>query len=270
MSYHEKHDAITKTGLTVFAKSPLEYYHTYITGKLPRKPATQPMLLGTVLHSVLLEDCTLADLVTVYPADCFKSNNTLHPQKSAEFRESLGRCVAVKEQEFEDIATVVESVAPQLADFLKRNDVQREAVFQAANVHGLPAKCKPDAVRIGQDVTVIDLKFGAMIDPQSFSRSAKSFKYWLQDAHYTAVLEAIHGNRFVGFQFVAIETKFPFRVQRYHYDQSSRDSGRAEHKRLMEKLARCHATGDWSDDWDSTLVLNPWDVETNELCEVEV
>jgi len=207
--------------------------------------------------------------VTVYPADCYKSNNTLHPQKSAEFRDSIGRCVADKDQEFEDIATVVDSVAPQLADFLKRKDVQREAVFQAADVHGLPAKCKPDAVLVGQSITVVDLKFSLAIDPDSFSRSSRSFKYWLQDAHYSAVLEAIHGNRFVGFEFIAIETKFPFRVQRYQYDQASRDTGRAEHQRLMRELAKCHETGDWSDGWDSTLVLNPWDVETNELVEVD-
>lgn len=268
MSYHEDHAAITKSGLTLFAKSPLEYYHTYLTGKLPRKQATQPMLLGTVLHSVLLENRRLDDLLIVYGPECFKSNGTLHPQKAEEFRQGRGDAVAVKQREYDDIRIVVDAVYSQLFEFLSRDDVQCEQVF-SAEVYGIPAKCRPDAVRIGQSVMVIDLKFSATIDPQSFARSSRSFKYWLQDAHYTAVLEAIHGNRFVGFEFIAIETKFPFRVQRYHYDQSSRDSGRAEHKRLMLKLAECHATGDWSDGWESTLVLNPWDVETNELVEVE-
>ena len=103
-----------------------------------------------------------------------------------------------------------------------------------------------------------DLKF-CPPDPTSFNRSARRLRYWLQDAHYSAVLTAETGKP-VLFRFWAVEPTYPFRIQCYWYGQRSREIARDYHAAQLNKLAECYATDEWVDDWQGELVLSPWDV----------
>ncbi|NCX56405.1 MAG: hypothetical protein EBW87_04310, partial [Burkholderiaceae bacterium] len=51
--YHSDTSAISKSMLSVFMDSPVEYYHQFITGLMPRKAPTKRMKIGTICHAIL-------------------------------------------------------------------------------------------------------------------------------------------------------------------------------------------------------------------------
>lgn len=264
MNYHDDFSHVSKSMLDLFLRSRQEYYLTYVTRDMSPKQPTRPMIAGTVLHSVLLEGFEFDDVVQCYPADVLKCNGDLDGKKATALRREQPDVLFVKESEFESLRAVYDGVAQdeRLASILEAATHREQRVDAVLN--GLPCKCKPDiACDIGNVVACYDLKFMENVDPDSWRRSSRRFRYWLQDSHYSACLEAAWGKP-VSFRFACIEVKFPYRVQWYWYDQSSRETARIEHAKALEELAACQESGNWADVWESVCVLNPWEISASE------
>lgn len=268
--YHSDFSSVSKTMLNMYLESREDYYLTYITRQMQPKQPKQPMLIGTVLHAMLLEDKPLDSLVLCYPDSCLKSNGDLNGKPAKAFREDNPGVICFKQEDYQRIAEAAEAVMKR-HDSLRRairSAIAREARFDAT-IKGLPCKCKPDVVLDqGNIMVAYDLKCQESVHPNSFKRSARNIRYWLQDAHYSAVLREYFGKP-VAFRFCCLETKFPYRVQWYWYDASSRETARDEHKRILTELKECYDTDVWGDRWDNVVVLDPWDIERDELVEVE-
>lgn len=268
--YHSDFTHVSKTMLNLFCESRQEFYYTYVTQQMRRKEPTAPMLIGTVLHAMLLEDKQLDDLVLCYPDECLNVNGGLiGPRRKAFEAENPGR-VFLKEDEYGEIATAA-ATAMNNYDSVRRaigNATSREQRYDG-EIAGMKCRCKPDVVVEEQKRVVIpDFKMCASVHPSSFRRTSKRLRYWLQDSHYSAILQQ-HFGKPVQFQFCCIETSFPFRVQWYWYDEISRESADAAHKKILRDLKECYVTGDWSDRWESMVTLEPWDIEQDDLVEVE-
>ena len=267
--YHDDFASLSKTMLNLFCHSRLEFYHTYVKPVMQPKIQTKVMLSGTVLHAMLLEDRLFSDLVLPYPDWCLKSNGDLNGKVAASFREEHPDCEFLKMAECDAIRAVVESVLkhPDLGKLMSAA-TDRERRFDA-RIFGIDCKCRPDIIcDLGDRVVIYDLKFSECVDADSWRRNSRRFRYWLQDSHYSAVVEAALGKP-VQFRFCLIEVAFPFRVQWKWYDPSSRESSRKFHREKIEELAVCHETGDWSDRWQSVMVLEPWDMESDAMVDVE-
>lgn len=269
-TYHDDHTSVSRTMLKLFRQSRVEFNLTYNTRELPPWTPTQPALLGTVLHAMLLEDKQLDDLVLRYPDDVLNVNGGLIGKRAEAFRDDHPDCVCMKDSDYDAIFSGIESVVqhPQIKEMLSVAG-HREVRFDA-DLFGVPCRCKPDiCCDMGEVVLCYDLKFMQNVDPESWRRSSKRLAYWMQDAHYSAVLGDVFGKP-VQFRFCCIETKAPYRVQWYWYDHRSREIAADEHKRLLYDLKRCRETGDWSDDWKSECVISPWDITEVESDEVEI
>lgn len=258
--YHSDFSAVSKTMLNVFCDSPVEYDLTYNQKRMPVFTPTKYMVLGTVAHGVILEGHAFDDVVAIYDELCFKANGHLNATEAAEFRELHANKVCLKPAEAETLASICAAIAESdLAGVVaaassteKRHD---------AELHGVRCRCKTDVVcDLDDRVVAYDLKFCERVDPHSFARQAKRLRYWLQDAHYSAILHQVYGKP-VSFRFFAVETKFPYRVQPYWYGVRSREIAADTHKRKLAELLECMETGVWKDRWDSEMLLNPWDVD---------
>ena len=262
MGYHDDASEVTKTALTVFCESQVEYYHQFITGKMQRRQQTEAMIDGVVLHSLFLDGKELDDLVGVYPDSCLNKNGGLIGVNAKKHREANRQSYWMKESERDRIRTVWTNlqdtaIAEAIAECSEYEQTMR------ASVYGVPCKCKPDiAGDVGEYWLVYDLKFTDAI--KQFPRSSRQFKYWLQDAHYSAVIRELTGKP-VLFKFIVAETVFPYRVSIHSYNPIKREMAAKYHKSKLLDLAACLRTNIWKDNFEEDLPLSEWDCEAGEV-----
>lgn len=256
--YHADTSTISKTMLNEYCTSPVQFDLTFNKGTMARKSPTKPMQLGTILHAVLLEKKEVEDVVAIYTPDCFKSNGAINPVPAGKFRASIGDKIAVKSKELNEVLSCFTAVVKsELYDAIKQAkecEKRHDAI-----VEEVPSRCKPDILcDMGDHILIYDLKF-CDPSPSAFIRSAKRFRYWLQDAHYSAVVSAETGKP-VMFRFFAVEPTFPYRVQCYWYGPRQREIARDFHIRKLRELKYSMDTDTWVDDWPNELPLDPWDI----------
>lgn len=258
--YHSDTSAISKSMLSVFAASPLEYYHQFITGLLPRKKPSKQMKIGTAVHAMLLEKKTIDEACVSYPYSCYVGDR-LSSAKAKSFDQKVSPLVAVREDDMRAIQKIVENAkAGEFGKLLELHSDQ--AVFEKridAEIEGIPCKCRPDLLILLSDQAIIcDLKVG-VVKPDDFWRNAKSFGYSLQASHYSKIVQKEYGLP-VTWRFWALESTFPYRVEPYWYEDRSMEIANDAHRDLLRRLKKCYDTGNWSDNFEHEKVLNPWDV----------
>lgn len=245
MGYHDDTSELTKTALNVFVDSPYEYYLQFETRQMKQREQTKPMITGIVQHAMFLEQKKLDDLVAVYTSECFKKDKkSLNPKPAEAFRLANAGKFCMKERERDNIAETYDrlkdsAIAHAIAECSEFEKTKR------ATVYGVPCKCKPDiAGDIGESWVVYDLKFTDSI--AGFVKTSRSFRYWLQDAHYSAVIQELTGKPVV-FKFIAAETVFPYRVRIYEYDGIKREMAARFHKSKVLDFAACRRSKVWPD-----------------------
>ena len=256
--YHADTSTVSKTMLNEYCTSPVQFDLMFNKKTLSRKKPTKEMNVGTILHSVLLEHKDIDEVVAVYTPDCFKKNGDLNPKSVSIFRESIGDKIAVKSSVLDDVLDCYKSIAKaELYDA-----IEAASEFETrhdADIVGVNCRCKPDIMcDMGEHNLIYDLKF---CDPApiAFCRSAKRFRYWLQDAHYSKVVSVQTGKP-VQFRFFAVEPVFPFRVQCYWYGQREREISADYHIRKLRELRVSYDTDTWLDNWPNEMSLSPWDM----------
>jgi hypothetical protein len=229
------------------------YYHYYVKLDMVPKAATSEMDIGTICHAMICQDKSLDDVAIEYPESCYTKAKirTLRSEKAREFREENKNKIVVKN--CKAIRNCVEAILTNPLILEVRKSAVKEQRFDAG-VADVPCRAKPDIVL---DREIVDLKFCEQIDPISFSRSAKNLRYWLQDAHYSAVVGT------ESFRFLAVEVSPPYRVQEYWYSENSRAAARRFHLSKLADLFRAYRNNDWADRWNPEM--SAWLPETTEV-----
>lgn len=261
--YHDDNSAVSKSMLAVFAVSPVEYYHQFITGLMPRKAPTPQMKLGTICHAMLLEKKRLDEVCVAYPHSCYSSGEKprLISERAAAFDASVYPLIAVREQTIPVAAAIIANAkkSPLGELFRQHSGRAKYEVRVDAEICGVRCKCKPDMhIILSDQIIVPDLKFGAF-KPDDWRRSATKFSYELQQAHYTAILQKEYGKP-VKWSFWAFETKFPFRVGPKFYGPRSVEIAAEYHRKLLRELKVCQDTNQWIDNFESEIEISPWDL----------
>jgi hypothetical protein len=207
---------------------------------------------------MFLERKSLDDLVGVYPASCINKNGGLIGANTKKYREVNPGLFWMKEADRDRIANTYArlkdtAICEAIAECSEYEETMR------AKVYGKQCKCRPDiAGDIGEAWVVYDLKFTPNF--RQFAQSSRAFKYWLQDAHYSAIIRELSGKPVI-FKFIAAETVFPYRVSIRSYNQIKREMAAKYHKSKVLDLIACERTGIWKDNIDEDLPLTEWDVE---------
>lgn len=261
--YHSDTEEITKTMLGIFMDSPIEYYHQFITGLMPRKVPTKRMKIGTICHAILLEHKKLEEACIVYPYSCMGQGGKLISARAKEFdaKVAMNGLIAVKEESIRVIETTIKNARTSefgaLLDL--HSDKAKYETRVAEEIYGLRCKCRPDIhIVLNDQVIVPDLKFGSY-KPEDWKRVSNRFKYWLQQAHYSSVLQQHYGLP-VSWSFWAFETEFPYRVGPKTYGIRSIEIAKEEHRNQIRKLKRCYDTNIWQDNFETEMELDPWSI----------
>lgn len=262
-AYHDDTDSVSKSMLAIFMDSPREFYEQFVTGLMPRKKATPQMKFGTICHAMLLEKRRLDETCVAYPYSCYSAGQRprLLSDKAAAFEKQVYPLIAMREEKIPIIQAVIENARNSPFNALLTLNTSR-AKFEHrldAVIEGVACRCKPDIHIVMDDhVIVPDLKFGAF-KPDDWKRSSTRFCYWLQQAHYTAIIEKVYGLP-VFWKFWAFESTYPHRVGPKWYDDRSVEIAKETHRNLLRELKKCRETGVWDDHYSGESTLAPWDI----------
>jgi hypothetical protein len=264
MTYHDDYSRISKTMLQQFCESPAIYNEIYNLRTMQPKAPTKAMELGTILHAVLLEDKRLDEIIAVYPESCLKSDGSLKGKPAAKFRKDNPGAVCVKNADHihECLHSVTNSFLREWLSIIQNDQVYREKFIKWDDI--LPCRALVDCFYVSDDsVYVYDIKCTAQFPPNAFNRTARNLRYWLQEAHYSIGLKKLY-DRPIVWRWVVIETVKPYRVQMRWYDSRSAEIARDYRNAKMRDLKSRIESGDWSDGYEQSMVVNPWEVETEE------
>ena len=261
--YHSIDDALTRSALSLFLDNPQDFYLQYVAKTVARKEPTARMELGTLLHSILLEKIDPFEAIAIYPETCLKSDGGLNPKPVAHFREDNPDSVCLKVEAAERVTMAVSAFRHSAIGPILAGNYHFEQAFYG-DVSGVRIKCKPDIAGAVNDRAVCyDLKVVEDDFDGLFHRTSKRLKYWLQDAHYSAIMSQVYEGLPTEFAFFTLRMTPPFRVRMYSYDILSRESAATKHRAGLAKYADYLSRDYWPDEYDGTLVLDPWDANAD-------
>lgn len=256
MAFEDYHavEAVSASGLRLFARSPWHYRHRVAT------KATRPMLRGSLAHCALLEPNAMAARYIVVPEDAprrptaaqwaaKKSNESSEAAKDwwREWEQRAGGREIISFDEFAICQAQLRAITaePDLAALLASGKGE-VSIFWIDPATKLYCKARIDWLQVnGKRARILELKSTVDESPAGFGRTAARLKYELQRSHYVEAVK--HGARLQveDFTFAAVTSAAP--VLAVPYDLTDEmveqaDDERAEH---MQRLAWCQAENTW-------------------------
>lgn len=276
-AYHADLSAYSRTAIKLFRQSHCLFDLVYNQRALePPSPKSVQTFVGSAVHDILLEGVLPSECLAVYPDDCFKRSKStgeivgLNPKPAAEFRDANPDKIVVKSEVSLRICEIVLSVnRHSLGNVLKHTagGEFEKALYATDPLTGLPIKCKPDwFADMGDFLLSYDLKVSERPSPPEWRRVARQQCYWLQQVHYSHIMQTLFGKP-VDYVFWVIEAKPPYRIAPYKYPQSFIDEAWSTYRLTLDALKRCIDTGDWEDDWTKQINIvetSPYELDGGE------
>lgn len=230
-AYHST-EHLSSTGLKYLAQSPA-HFKAYKEG--PRE-TTSAMLLGTAIHSMVLE----GEKGEVLLAPGSTRTTKLYKDFAAE---NPGK-ILLLEDEWDRMNGAIQAIRNHpLARAMLSKGRAEHSVFWNDPETGVPCKCRPDFLR--DDGVVIDLKTTTDASERAFQSSIMKFKYHWQSAWYLDGLKVAAGIETNQFVHLVVETEAPFGVNLFVLDDASLEKAREDIRRLLGIYSECLHTGEW-------------------------
>ena len=244
--YHQDSNSISKSHLDVIANgSPKHYWQKYLNPNRERQEPTPAMIMGTAVHTAVLEP-------DLFPSEVIESPEFDRRSKvgKAEYEafqlEHKGRIVLAPE----DYATCLAirdavHLHPVAGGLLQGG--QAEQSFYADDPEtGMKIKCRVDYLHNSGEM-IIDLKTTDDASPAGFGKSAANFRYPIQTAWYNGVLDAAFGEHPQDWVFLAIEKRKPYAVGIYFMEPDIVARAEIAARRDFMRIVECKRSGEWPD-----------------------
>ena len=242
--YHA-HPAISKSHLDLIARSPMHYWARYLDPKRVAPEPTAAMLLGSALHTHVLELDKWDREYAVAPDGIDRRTKAGKEAWAAFEAESADRTV-LSRSDADLVMHMGRSILthPAAAMLLGMDGEAETTHMWTDATTGLQCKCRPDWISVDGGI-LVDLKTTEDASPREFQRSIAKWRYHVQAGWYMAGVEAAYGTRPSGFIFIAVEKKPPFAVGVYAADEEMINRGYEIAMRDLQKLAECKAADQW-------------------------
>ena len=244
---------VSKSALDRIERSPAHYKYA------PWKEPTRAMVIGSAIHTAVLEPDTFAERYTLTQAA--KRTDKAYRDAVAE----RGPDYTLTATEASHIVGMQAAVHahPEASKLLRACDAFEVSGFVVDPETGLQLKSRPDG--LNDAGLIIDLKKCQDARADAFSRAVAAYGYHRQAALYSDQYQWITGKR-PEFVFVAVEEEPPHAVAVYRLDDESIEIGRHEYRRALSLLAECRRTDSWpaySDDCE-VIGLPGWKINEYE------
>lgn len=237
-AYHRL-KAVSPSQIKVLGRSPLHYYDQFLAEDREKREPTPQMLMGTALHTAVLEP-ELWDATVAVPPHAFDRRTKAGKELAAEFeRESAGKIV-LSPEDADQVRRMADAVRSHpAASFLLELPGRREASYTWTDpATGLPCKTRPDWHSEDRRI-VVDVKTTRDASRAEFAKSIANLDYHVQAAWNQTALEAQQ------FLTIAVENVRPYAVAVYPASGAMIAAGQRRIEAAMALLAECWASGRW-------------------------
>jgi exodeoxyribonuclease VIII len=254
-SYH-RHPAVSKSRLDSIARSPLHYWAKHLDPNRWPAEATPAMVIGSAVHTSVLEPDEWDANYAVTPAGINRRTNAGKAEWDV-FTTAAGSRTVISREDADLVGKITEGVFahPAAGGLLGLPGKAETSLFWKDAETGLECKCRPDFL-LDDGSTIVDLKTTESASPADFMQSIVKFRYHVQAAWYLHGVEQATGKRPEQFVFVCIEKRPPFACAVYvaapEMVQIGWDTARAN----LNRLAECMAADAWPGYSDQVELIN--------------
>jgi len=235
---------VSKSHLDVIARSPLHYWQGYVNPERAPREATPAMVVGTAIHSAILEPDLFTSQYVVAP-DINRRTNAGKAEWAAFVDEHEGYAVLTQEQ-YDTALGARDSVRrhPLVRDMLSRGKAE-QSYYAMDSDTGLVRKCRFDWLDYERGFA-LDVK--STVDASAeFMRSCLKYRYHVQQAWYVDTLTlAVDFEQTVrDWVFLAVEKDPPYACALYRLPSEMIRAGRRAAVRDLALIAQCRSSDEW-------------------------
>lgn len=249
-SYHADVKRIGKSGLDLIHQSPAHYWAKYLDPNRVRDEPTPELLLGSLVHTAVLEPHMMAEEYAVAPK--VDRRTKLGKDEWDTFCQmNQGKAVITQDQW--DIAQRVRDAVykhPAAKELLEMPGVvelpllwSMPVTLSTGDTTMVQCKAKPDK-RLHQNI-ILDLKTTKDAKPSNFGRSVVNYRYDVQSAWYRAGHQYAIGADIEAFVFIAVEKEAPFGVSVMYVPEPVFELGAAKYQQDLALYAECVNSNQW-------------------------
>lgn len=243
-AYHQG-PGISKSHLDVAARSLAHYWAAYVDPKRKPREATPAMILGTAIHTAILEPDDLAKSYVVEPEDINKRTKAGKEEYEAFLAQLHGR-IPLTASQWETVVEVRDAVWRDrgVRELLKAGKPEI-SFFATDEGTGELVKCRTDWLDWDRRL-VVDVKSTEDASPQGFMRSVMNYRYHVQVPWYLDVIDGAMGvHHALDWVFLAVEKSPPYAVGLYRLPLQLVQAARRIARRDLERIAMARAADSW-------------------------
>lgn len=245
---------ISKSHLDCIAgKSPLHYWHKYLNPDREPEEPTPAKVLGSAIHSIILEPDLFDEEFAINPG-IERRSNAGKAEYAAFLAENAGKTIITDEQAQACYAVRDAVHRHPLARGLLQSGKAEQSFYAIDPETGELIKCRIDYLPDNGSM-IVDVKSTEDASPGGFGKSAANYRYPLQTAWYQDVLDACVGEHPEHWVFLAFEKEPPYAIGVYFADPVDVQRARVAGRRDLQRIVEHKRAGVWPDYGTEALPL---------------
>ena len=215
-------DALGSTDIKVLLENP------YLFKNGVKKEPTDNLILGSVIHTLILEPHKLESEYIILPELNLRTNDGKAKKAELETQAKEENKTLVKAELLQKAEAVTEAFNKTSLTKLLTQGKAEQSFF--GEIEGVKVKARPDFIIPDQSV-IIDFKTTSTLGGGSadgFAKMAANFAYYIQASLYLEI------TKYKQFYFIVLETAEPYMVGCYKLDSEALEFGKSEIRRAIE------------------------------------
>ena len=248
-------DYVSKSHLDEVNKSAFHYWDRYINPDRVIPEPTKQMLLGSAMHTMVLEPELFEKECLVESANAPKrptaaQRNAKKPSSQTldaiayweEFDKKANGKNLISIDDYERLTIMRQRIFdhPAASTILNMSGVVEQSYQWKDSQTGEICKSRPD-FHTDDGTLIVDLKTTSGASELGFQKSVHNFRYHVQAGFYLRSIE--EAQQFV---FIAVESKPPYLVAVYNASTDMINAGNRVADKNLATLAQCRKTGKWT------------------------
>ena len=248
---------ISKSHLDAIASgSPLHYWHKYINPYRKPHAPTAEMIMGSAVHTAVLEPDLFTSEVIESPGFDRRTKNGKAGYE--EFYAQHAGKIVLEPADFLTCLRIRDAVHRHpVAAGLLRGGKAEQSFYAYDQDTGELIKCRTDYIHDSGEM-IVDVKTTKDASPEGFGKSVANMRYTVQTAWYNRVLDAAFGEHPGNWVFLAVEKEPPYAIGLYFTERDHVERAAIAAQRDFEKIVSCRRAGHWPDwGWEPRPIALP-------------
>lgn len=237
---------ISKSHLDAIASaSPRHYWHKYLNPNRERAEPTAAMVMGSAVHSAILEPDLFPSEVIEAPE--FDRRTKVGKAEYEAFKAANAGRIILPPEDYATCLAIRDAVHthPVAAGLLQGGKAEQS--FYAIDPEtGELIKCRTDYLH-DSGAMIVDVKTTEDASPAGFGKSSANFRYPIQTAWYNRVLDTCYGEHPETWVFLAVEKKPPYAIGLYFMEPELLERAAIAAQRDFMRIVEHRRSGEWPD-----------------------